>query len=76
MLLLCAGHTMPEQTVIAWDLETIPDLTAAARMLDLGMATEAEVRDALRAGFPQFPLPVPEFWAEVQHPRRFDNRHG
>jgi hypothetical protein len=44
---------MPEQTVIAWDLETIPDLTAAARMLDLGMATEAEVRDALRAGFPQ-----------------------
>ena len=53
MLLLCAGHTMPEQTVIAWDLETIPDLTAAARMLDLGMATEAEVRDALRAGFPQ-----------------------
>jgi hypothetical protein len=38
---------MPEQTVIVWDLETVPDLTAAARMLDLGMAPEAEVREAL-----------------------------
>ena len=27
---------MPEQTVIVWDLETVPDLAAAARMLDLG----------------------------------------
>ena len=56
MLLLCAGHTMPEQTVIACDLETIPDLAAAARMLGLGMAAEAEVREALGGGFPKHPL--------------------
>jgi hypothetical protein len=36
---------MPEQSVIVWDLETIPDLAAAARMLDLGNAPEAEVRE-------------------------------
>jgi 3'-5' exonuclease len=47
---------MPEQTVIVWDLETIPDLAAAARMLDLGMATETEVREALGPGFPKHPL--------------------
>ena len=35
---------MPEQTMIAWDLETIPDLAAAARMLGLGLATETEFR--------------------------------
>ena len=28
---LC-GHMMPEQSIIVWDLETVPDLTAAARM--------------------------------------------
>jgi 3'-5' exonuclease len=55
-MLFCAGHTMPEQTIIAWDLETIPDLLAAARMLDLGTATEAEVREALGPGFPKHPL--------------------
>jgi hypothetical protein len=27
---------MPEQSVIVWDLETVPDLAAAARMLGLG----------------------------------------
>ena len=43
---------MPEQTVIVWDLESIPDLLAAARMLDLGGATETEVREALGEGFP------------------------
>jgi len=37
---------MPEQSVIVWDLETIPDLEAAARMLDMGHASDAEVRDA------------------------------
>jgi hypothetical protein len=42
---------MPEQTVIAWDLESVPDLSAAARMLGLGMATEAEVREALGPGY-------------------------
>jgi 3'-5' exonuclease len=47
---------MPEQSVIVWDLETIPDLPAAARMLDLGMATEAEVREAVGPGFPKHPL--------------------
>jgi hypothetical protein len=47
---------MPEQTVIAWDCETVPDLAAAARMLDLGMATEADVRQALGEGFPKHPL--------------------
>jgi 3'-5' exonuclease len=47
---------MPEQTIIAWDLETIPDLSAAARMLDLGAATETEVREALGSGFPKHPL--------------------
>jgi len=38
---------MAEQSVIVWDLETVPDLAAAARMLDLGKATDAEVREAL-----------------------------
>jgi hypothetical protein len=47
---------VPEQTIIAWDLETIPDLAAAARMLGLGLATEPEVRDALGPGFPKHPL--------------------
>jgi hypothetical protein len=45
---------MSDQTVIAWDLQTIPDIAAAARMLDL--ATEAEVREALGPGFPKHPL--------------------
>jgi predicted PolB exonuclease-like 3'-5' exonuclease len=47
---------MPEQTVIAWDLETIPDLTAAARMLDMSNAAGADVRQALGEGFPKHPL--------------------
>jgi predicted PolB exonuclease-like 3'-5' exonuclease len=47
---------MPEQTIIAWDLETIPDLTAAARMLDMSNAAEADVRQALGEGFPKHPL--------------------
>jgi 3'-5' exonuclease len=47
---------MPEQSVIVWDLETIPDLAAAARMLDLGNATEAEIREAIGPGFPKHPL--------------------
>jgi len=41
---------------MVWDLETVPDLAAAARMLDLGEATETEVRDALGPGFPKHPL--------------------
>jgi predicted PolB exonuclease-like 3'-5' exonuclease len=47
---------MAEQSVIVWDLETVPDLAAAARMLDLGKATDAEVREALGSGFPKHPL--------------------
>jgi 3'-5' exonuclease len=47
---------MPEQSVIVWDLETIPDLAAAARMLDLGNAAEKDVREALGDGFPKHPL--------------------
>jgi 3'-5' exonuclease len=47
---------MPDQSVIVWDLETVPDLAAAARMLDLGNATEAEVREAIGPGFPMHPL--------------------
>jgi 3'-5' exonuclease len=47
---------MPEQSVVVWDLETVPDLAAASRMLDLGNAPEAEVREALGAGFPKHPL--------------------
>jgi len=47
---------MPEQTAIVWDLETVPDLAAAARMLDLGNASDAEVREALGTTFPKHPL--------------------
>lgn len=47
---------MPEQSIIVWDLETVPDLDAAARMLDMGGATEADVRQALGSGFPKHPL--------------------
>jgi len=47
---------MPEQSVIVWDLETVPDLEAAARMLDMGNASDAEVREALGPGFPKHPL--------------------
>ena len=47
---------MPEQSIIVWDLETIPDLAAAARMLDLPNATEAEVRERLGPSFPKHPL--------------------
>ena len=47
---------MSDQSVIVWDLETVPDLAAAARMLDLSNATDAEVREALGAGFPKHPL--------------------
>jgi 3'-5' exonuclease len=47
---------MAEQSIIVWDLETVPDLAAAARMLDLGNASGAEVREALGSGFPKYPL--------------------
>jgi predicted PolB exonuclease-like 3'-5' exonuclease len=47
---------MAEQTVIVWDVETIPDLAAAARMLGINNAPEAEVREALGSSFPRHPL--------------------
>ena len=47
---------MPEQSIIVWDLETVPDLAAAARMLDMSGAPDAEVRQALGSGFPKHPL--------------------
>jgi len=53
---LTEDHLMPEQSVIVWDLETVPDLVAAARMLDLNNATEADIRQALGSGFPKHPL--------------------
>jgi predicted PolB exonuclease-like 3'-5' exonuclease len=47
---------MNEQSVIVWDLETVPDLAAAARMLDMHGAPEGEVREALGSKFPKHPL--------------------
>ena len=47
---------MPEQSIIVWDIETVPDLGAAARMLDMTSSTEAEVREAIGDGFPKHPL--------------------
>jgi hypothetical protein len=41
---------MPEQSIILWDLETVPDLAAAARLLDMGGASDADVREALGSG--------------------------
>ena len=47
---------MSEQSIIGWYLETVPDLTAAARLFDVVGATDAEVREALGSGFPKHPL--------------------
>jgi 3'-5' exonuclease len=47
---------MSEQSIIGWDLETVPDLAAAARLFDVVGATDAEVREALGSGFPKHPL--------------------
>src|SRR6266568_2277934 len=47
---------MPEQNVIVWNLETVPDLVAAARMLDMVGAPDEDIRAALGTGFPKHPL--------------------
>jgi hypothetical protein len=47
---------MSDATVIVWDLETVPDLRAAARMLNMEQATDEDVRTALGEGFPKHPL--------------------
>ena len=46
---------MPENAVIVWDLETVPDLKAAARMYGLDDHAEEEARGMLGPGFiPRF----------------------
>jgi 3'-5' exonuclease len=47
---------MSEHSIIVWDLETVPDLAAAARLFDMGDASDADVREALGSGFPKHPL--------------------
>jgi predicted PolB exonuclease-like 3'-5' exonuclease len=47
---------MSDASIIGWDLETVPDLRAAARMLSIEHATDEEVRTALGTGFPRHPL--------------------
>jgi 3'-5' exonuclease len=47
---------MDEQTVLVWDIETAPDLKAAARMFGLKEDDTAGVRTALGDGFPKHPL--------------------
>jgi hypothetical protein len=50
------SRSMPEQSIIVWHLETVPDLAAAARLFDMGGASDAEVREVLGSGFPKHPL--------------------
>jgi predicted PolB exonuclease-like 3'-5' exonuclease len=47
---------MSDANIIVWDLETVPDLRAAASMLGMEQAADEEVRAALGAGFPKHPL--------------------
>jgi hypothetical protein len=46
-------HLMPEQNIIVWDLETVPDLQAAARMLSMVGAPDEEIRAALGSAPPE-----------------------
>jgi predicted PolB exonuclease-like 3'-5' exonuclease len=47
---------MSEHSVIAWDLETVPDLRAVARMINMEGEADEKVRAALGSGFPKHPL--------------------
>jgi predicted PolB exonuclease-like 3'-5' exonuclease len=47
---------MQDNVVIVWDVETVPDIDAARRMLNMERASEHEVRAALGPGFPKHPL--------------------
>jgi predicted PolB exonuclease-like 3'-5' exonuclease len=47
---------MPDPSVIVFDLETVPDLAAAARMFGRAGAPEADVRQELGPDFPKLPL--------------------
>ena len=44
---------MADRYVIAWDLETVPDIDAVRRMKDMEGASDEEVRDALGSGYPR-----------------------
>src|SRR5437868_14748253 len=46
-------RSMPEQSVIVWDLETVPDLRGFAAANDLVGKTAAEVREAIGDKFPK-----------------------
>ena len=47
---------MSQSSMIVWDLETVPDLKAAARMSGDDSKTDDEVRDTLGSGFPKPPI--------------------
>ncbi|HKR61049.1 MAG TPA: 3'-5' exonuclease [Pyrinomonadaceae bacterium] len=47
---------MSDRNVIVWDLETIPDLSAARRILDFHDKSDDEVRVELVDAFPKLPL--------------------
>jgi predicted PolB exonuclease-like 3'-5' exonuclease len=50
-----AGKNMIE-TVIVWDLETVPDLEATRRLLNLHELPNQDVRQAMGDNFPKLPL--------------------
>ena len=47
---------MNEPAVIVWDLETVPDLRAAARILGIEYESDDQVRAAMGSNFPRHPL--------------------
>ena len=38
------------ESIIVWDLGTVPDLAAAARLFDMGGASDAEVHEIANSG--------------------------
>ncbi len=44
---------MPDQSVIVWDLETVPDLAGFAAANDLVGKSDVEVREAIGEKFPK-----------------------
>ena len=44
---------MPQQSVIVWDLETVPDLAGFAAANDLVGKSDVEVREAIGDKFPK-----------------------
>jgi predicted PolB exonuclease-like 3'-5' exonuclease len=47
---------MNEPAVIVWDLETVPDLRGAARILGIEYESDDQVRAAMGSSFPKHPL--------------------